>query len=277
MNMKRLTTWNVFYGKKLPYSISMNRDEWLAGSYLDRVTEMFPFRRKSYVEIITEFTYKDDGLVCISEKLSQAILSKKPFIIVGDKSYLKVLKDLGFKTFNSRWSEKYDELEGRDRILSIADTIEQIQKETPIETDELDNIVYDEEMQSILDYNYMHYKVVANKTYNRIFCSLSTTREHKKPLGRSVSEVKWIQENDPDNQMKKLWNNGFWYNENTNTGLVPMEKRQYFFLNEVAHRLGYRLVNHKDMIDAGINVDNIKMIAIFRDPKKTLVRIDNCI
>ena len=106
----------------------MNRDEWLGGSYLDRVTEMFPFRRKSYVEIITEFTYKDDGLVCISEKLSQAILSKKPFIIVGDKSYLKVLKDLGFKTFNSRWSEKYDELEGRDRILSIADTIEQIQK-----------------------------------------------------------------------------------------------------------------------------------------------------
>ena len=83
-------------------------------------------------------------------------------------------------------------------------------------------------MQSILDYNYMHYKVVANKTYNRIFCSLSTTREHKKPLGRSVSEVKWIQENDPDNQMKKLWNNGFWYNENTNTGLVPMEKRHIF-------------------------------------------------
>ena len=100
--------WTTFYGKKLPYAVSMDRDEWLAGSFLDRVTEMFPFRRKSYVEIITEFTYKDDGLVCISEKLSQAILSKKPFIIVGDKNYLKVLKDLGFKTFNKRWSEKYE-------------------------------------------------------------------------------------------------------------------------------------------------------------------------
>ena len=32
----------------------------------------------------------------------------------------------------------------------------------------------------------MHYKVVANKTYNRIFCSLSTTGEYKKPLGLSV-------------------------------------------------------------------------------------------
>ena len=263
--------WNVFYGKKLPYSVSMDRDEWLAGSYLDRVTEMFPFRRKSYVEIITEFTYKDDGLVCISEKLSQAILSKKPFIIVGDKNYLKVLKDLGFKTFNSRWSEKYDELEGRDRILSIVDTVEQIQKETPIETDKLDNIVYDEEMQSILDYNYMHYKVVANKTYNRIFCSLSTTGEHKKPLGLSVPEVKWIQENDPDNQMKKLWYNGFWYNENTNTGLVPIWKNaSTFFLNEIAHRLGYRLVNHREMIDAGISVNQIKMITIYRDPIKRL-------
>ena len=263
--------WNVFYGKKLPYAVSMDRDEWLAGSFLDRVTEMFPFRRKSYVEIITEFTYKDDGLVCISEKLSQAILSKKPFIIVGDKNYLKVLKDLGFKTFNKRWSEKYDELEGRDRILSIVDTIEQIQKETPIETDELDNIVYDDEMQSILDYNYMHYKVIANKTYNRIFCSLSTTGEHKRPIGLSVPEVKSIQEEDPDNQMKKLWNNGFWYSENTNTGLIPVWKNaSTFILNEVAPRLGYRLVSNNEIISEGKNVDDIKMITLFRDPVKRL-------
>ena len=263
--------WNVFYGKKLPYAVSMDRDEWLAGSYLDRVTEMFPFRRKSYVEIITEFTYKDDGLVCISEKLSQAILSKKPFIIVGDKDYLKVLKDLGFKTFSSRWSEKYDGLKGRERISSIVDTIEQIQKNTPIDTDELNNIVYDDEMQSILDYNYMHYKVLAEKTYKRIFCSLSNTGEHKKPMGLSVPEVKWIQEDDPDNQMKKLWNTGFWYNENTNTGLVPIWKNaSTFMLNEIAPRLGYRLVSHREAIDAGIQVDSIKMIVLMRDPVKRL-------
>ena len=263
--------WNEFYGNKLPYSVSMDRDEWLAGSYLDRVTEMFPFRRKSYVEIITEFTYKDDGLVSISEKLSQAILSKKPFIIVGDKNYLKVLKDLGFKTFNSRWSEKYDKLKGRERILSIVDTIEQIQKETPIEVDELNNIVYDEEMQSILDYNYTHYKVIAKKTYERIFCSLSCTGEYKKPLGLTVPEVKWIQNDDPDNQMKKLWDNGFWYSENTNTGLVPIWKNaSTFILNEVAPKLGYRLVSHREAIDSGIDVGEIKMIAVYRDPIKRL-------
>ena len=107
------TIWHEYYGNKLPYSLSMDRDDWLGGSSLDRVTEMFPYRRKCYAEIITEFTYKNDGLVCISEKLSQAILSKKPFIIVGDKNYLKVLRDLGFKTFNNRWSEKYDELDGK--------------------------------------------------------------------------------------------------------------------------------------------------------------------
>ena len=38
-------------------------------------------------------------------------------------------------------------------------------------------------MQSILDYNYMHYKVVANKTYNRIFCSLSTTNRTQETIG----------------------------------------------------------------------------------------------
>ena len=58
---------------------------------------MLPFRNKSYVELITEFTTKDNGYVAISEKLSQAILSKKPFIIAGDKHYIKVLKDLWFQ------------------------------------------------------------------------------------------------------------------------------------------------------------------------------------
>ena len=100
--------WNDYYGKKLPYSVEMSRDEWLAGSNLNRITEMLPFRNKTFVEIITEFQVNDDGLVSISEKLSQAILSKKPFIIVGDKDYIKVLQDLGFKTFNEVWSEDYD-------------------------------------------------------------------------------------------------------------------------------------------------------------------------
>ena len=265
------TIWHEYYGNKLPYSLSMDRDDWLGGSSLDRVTEMFPYRRKCYAEIITEFTYKNDGLVCISEKLSQAILSKKPFIIVGDKNYLKVLRDLGFKTFNNRWSEKYDELDGRDRIQSVVDTIEQIQIATPIETDELNNIVYDEEMQSILDYNYNHYKIIADKTYNRMFSSLSTTREYKKPIGLSVPEVKDIQDDDPDNQMEKLWNDRFWYNENTNTGLVPIWKNaSTFILNEVAPRLGYRLVSHKEAIDSGLKFKEIKMIAIIRDPVRRL-------
>ena len=64
------------YDTRLPYNPTVDRDEWFGSSSLDRVSEMFPIRQKIYAEVITEFTSTNNGMVSISEKLSQAILSK---------------------------------------------------------------------------------------------------------------------------------------------------------------------------------------------------------
>ena len=229
--------WDDWYGNKLPYSLETSRDEWLAGSNLNRVTEMLPFRRKSYVELITEFTTTNDGYVCVSEKLSQAILSKKPFIIAGDKHYIKVLKTLGFKTFSDFWDEGYDELDYNDRLLSIVDTVQGIIKNTEIKTDSDNNIIYSDKMQEILEYNYNHYKkVYAPNVYKRIFRSLSVGNVYVDKPGLTKENIS-----------KYEWTNGqVWYQESSNIVYIPVYGiADYFFYDVIAPELGFRLMDKK--------------------------------
>jgi len=245
--------WKDYYGRKLPYSVEMSRDEWLAGSNLNRITEMLPFRNKTFVEIITEFQFNDDGLVSISEKLSQAILSKKPFIIVGDKNYMKVLQDLGFKTFNEFWSEEYDVKDTIvDRVISIGDTIQYIQENQPI-TLEHDKIVYNTKLQQVLEYNYNHYKNTFSKNvYERIFKSLSVNNEYVTKLGITYDSV----------DLEKDYKDYFWYSENTNVGVIPIYNNcDRFFAKEIAPRLGFRYVKYNQVKDADF-------LILTRDPLK---------
>ena len=247
--------WDNWYGKKLPYSLETSRDEWLAGSNLNRITEMLPFRNKSYVELITEFTTKDDGYVTISEKLSQAILSKKPFIIAGDKHYIKVLKDFGFKTFDKFWSEDYDNLDYKDRIASIVDTVESIIKDVKIKTDKDNNIVYDNEMKRILEYNYNHYKnVFVKNVYKRIFKSLSIDNNLIMKPGSTKEQIKEF----------KFWGNHIWYHEGSNISFVPIYgNADFLFYDKIAPYLGFKLVN-KDEID----IKKTRNLIFTRDPIK---------
>ena len=77
------------------------------------------------------------------------------------------MKDLGFKTFDKFWSEDYDNLDYKDRIVSIVDTVENIIKDVKIKTDKDNNIVYDDEMKRILEYNYNHYKNVFGRAITK--------------------------------------------------------------------------------------------------------------
>mgnify|MGYP003665422739 FL=1 len=148
------------------------------GNYADsdittRVTDMLPHRVKSKFEIITEYTYTDTD-ISISEKLSLAILSKIPFVVLGDRHYLRHLRKLGFKTFDKFWSEDYDHKNEDDRIGVLATTINDIINFFHCNTDEYNNTSYSKEMQEILEHNYNHYKnVYAHTIFDRILKTLS--------------------------------------------------------------------------------------------------------
>ena len=143
------------------------------GDVITRVTDMLPHRLKSKFEIITEYTYTDTD-ISISEKLSLAMLSKIPFVVLGDRHYLQHLKKLGFKTFDLFWSEEYDNKNEDDRISSLASTINDIISFFDCDTDEYNNTIYSKEMNEILEHNYIHYKdVYAPTIADRIFKTLS--------------------------------------------------------------------------------------------------------
>jgi hypothetical protein len=71
----------------------------------------------SKVNIVTE-THTYDTLIHITEKLFKAILFEKPFVVYGNLNYLKCLKELGFKTFDSVIDESWDSLSNSDIKLN---------------------------------------------------------------------------------------------------------------------------------------------------------------
>lgn len=81
-------------------------------------------------EIVAE-TMVDD--ICwFTEKTARPIAGKTPFLILSVPGTLRVLKNLGFKTFDSLIDESYDqETNAKDRILKICATVSDILKNDP--------------------------------------------------------------------------------------------------------------------------------------------------
>lgn len=72
----------------------------------------------SWLEVVPETLYKNGYY--ITEKTGKPITTKTPFLILSTKGYLQYLRNLGFKTFDSLISEKYDNqhcVQDRSRLL----------------------------------------------------------------------------------------------------------------------------------------------------------------
>lgn len=252
---------NRYLGNKLPYSIETGRDDWLSGSNLNRIEELEIYRRRTYVEVITEFTASDE-FVSLSEKISQAIISHQPFIIVGDKGYLAQLRNLGFKTFDAFWDEKYDELPYNERIEEISNVVKGIVDNVEIIRGKTE-FSYSKKMQEVLDFNYTHYKnQYAPKVYKYAFQSISlgdyipqTQIDPMDGHGRNMR--------DDDSRMRGY----VWYNENTNTLIQPISGCLEDEIEEIiAPNLGYRLRRRDELPD----ISNIPAIIFTRRPDKRL-------
>lgn len=72
---------------------------------------------ESVFNIVSETSESE---IFLTEKIFKPILAKQPFIVHGAPRYLKTLKEMGFKTFDSFIDESYDEVE---QLLSRTDKI----------------------------------------------------------------------------------------------------------------------------------------------------------
>ena len=101
-----------------------------------------PFYEETYFSLVTETLcmriHSHDGHAgvgrLLSEKTFKAILNKHPFIIVGVPRTLRLLKDLGYKTFSPWINEDYDEeYDDYKRLLMINQEVKRLSELPPNE------------------------------------------------------------------------------------------------------------------------------------------------
>jgi hypothetical protein len=160
---------NEFY-RKIPYYLkSENSDKTNVGLGSDTGVSY----KDSYFNVCFE-SYYDLEYISPSEKIFQPILYFQPFVFVGFKGGLKLLKDLGFKTFDNVIDESYDSIENDEDRLEAA--YNEIKKLCSLSKDEIHNLYWS--LEDTLIFNYKHLtEFYNNKTavydiLNEIKCKL---------------------------------------------------------------------------------------------------------
>ena len=107
------------------------RENWTREQLLDVIHNESQYNSYSLykhiaVEIVNE-TNITNGFFC-TEKIVRPIAYYTPFVVMASPYFLKHLRTLGFKTFNTIWDESYDEFQGKERLEKIYQTINEIAK-----------------------------------------------------------------------------------------------------------------------------------------------------
>jgi hypothetical protein len=103
----------------------------------------------SYFSIVTESFYDSDRPL-IATPIWKSITSFQPFIVFGDKNYLKRLRDYGFKTFSPFIDEQYDSMDNiSDRLRLGVDEVVKLCSMTLLELHE-----WYSELRPILEHNF---------------------------------------------------------------------------------------------------------------------------
>ena len=122
--------------------------------------------KDSYFSLVTsthffEFQEKSPGW---NEKEWKPIICKHPFIIVNRPHILKIMKRLGFLTFNRWFDESYDDIE--DDFLRLQAIVNEVERLSNISDEEWKRMY--EQMDHILEYNR---KIALEKRWENLFYS----------------------------------------------------------------------------------------------------------
>ena len=110
----------------------------------------------TYMTVISEAQCNDsDNTMFLSEKTFKVIACRHPFIIMGNKDSMRMMREIGYKTFDGFIDEAYDNLPAHDRLQYI---VESIRKVDNIK----DKIEWYKSMEDVLEHNY---NTLINKLY----------------------------------------------------------------------------------------------------------------
>lgn len=101
-----------------------------------------------FCHVVTETVYESKR-IHLTEKIFKPIVLQQPFMLVSARGSLGYLRNYGFRTFDSLWSESYDQANDDVRIKMIADNLEKINSWTESELEDARHQAY-----SIVKHNF---------------------------------------------------------------------------------------------------------------------------
>tara|TARA_R100000322_G_scaffold108425_1_gene69172 strand:- start:245 stop:892 length:648 start_codon:yes stop_codon:yes gene_type:complete len=123
--------------------------------------------QNAYFQIATESVYSNNDTMYLSEKVFKPMMYGLPFIYVGARHSLQMLKELGFRTFDKFIDESYDDVKDNyDRLESIAKEVDRL---CGLSLEELHDLYHDN--FDIIEHNYNHLLNYAtnNNMHKQIF------------------------------------------------------------------------------------------------------------
>jgi len=143
--------------KKIPYTIPNDQfggNDWSVGQ--------LKYYNESFCSLVFE-TYDDQPYPYFTEKIWKPIAFGHPFILYSNPNSLKLLKDMGFKTFDNFWDEDYDVLSKNHRLEAIFHLTLEIASWS---TDKLNDVHMS--LLPILEHNQNHFFNELPKMYNQV-------------------------------------------------------------------------------------------------------------
>jgi len=129
------------------------------------------FYLDTYLHIVSETSFfVGNDCPTLTEKTFRPICNLQPFIQIGDAHSLKLLKDLGFKTFEPYINESYDEETNPKIRMSMIEA--ELNRINSMSIDEIHEWYHS--MMDILVYNQNHMKTFIN--HNPIQHTLETIK-----------------------------------------------------------------------------------------------------
>jgi hypothetical protein len=131
-----------------------SRDHYILGEKHDKDWQFYmgrihnDYALKSFVTVVSEPQYYERELSTFtSEKVFKPIACYHPFIVLGGRGELEILKGRGYKTFSDYFDESYDTLDDTERMDAIIETLKYIHS---IE----DKVSWYESMRPVLEHNF---------------------------------------------------------------------------------------------------------------------------
>lgn len=134
--------------ERIPFNIPGHSFQSGINDYSDG--EQFLYR-DTFCSIIVE-TYYKENFPYLSEKTFRSIAQGHPFILDSSHNGLKILQELGFKTFSNFWDESYDSLRDNQRLEAIMHLILEIGNWSLEKINDIHK-----QMIPILEYNQNHF------------------------------------------------------------------------------------------------------------------------